>query len=71
MDSSNEYDEFWADFTDGRKRRMFASTFEEARDVFHAIGRVQSMDYADCLWDPSDPEYLPLQSGQSLGLYDA
>ena len=62
-------DEFAIDFSDGRKRRLWAASFDEAVDIAHAIGPVQSMDYADCLCDPADPEYVPLQSGYELGVY--
>lgn len=64
-----QQDEFVAFFWDGRKRRLLAGSFESAREIFHAIGVVESMDYADCLWELDDPAFLPLQSGSMLGIY--
>ena len=66
----SQMQEFAVDFSDGRQRRLWAPSFEIAAEVAHAIGHVQCMDYVDCLYDPAAPEYLPLQSGDELGIYD-
>lgn len=62
-------DEFAVYYYDGRKRRLFARDFDEAAQIADSLGLVQSMDYIDCLWNPNDPEFLPVQCGNDLGIY--